>query len=189
MILTPSVSAAAGASPDDRTRSPNAVFHSTQALRGTNASAITDAHDRLWANPRSTPARSLIRNQPRSSRLPSASGVSQPPASTGRLMRGIGDDCLGDWLMPPPSSPTKTSSDRNRIAPNARMLIATPEMMWSMLNLTTAIAWIMPPIMPPTTAMIRPTHGPHCQAAQPPNQVPRIIMPSRPMLTTPARSE
>ena len=31
-------------------------------------------------------------------------------------------------------------------------------------------------------------HGPQCHPAQPANQVPRIIMPSRPMLTTPTRS-
>ena len=33
-----------------------------------------------------------------------------------------------------------------------------------------------------------PTHGPSCQAPQAPNQVPKIIIPSMPMLTMPTRS-
>ncbi len=80
------------------------------------------------------------------------------------------------------------TSDKNRIAPNANKLMATPEMMWLTLKVTVATAWMRPPRAPPTMARRRPTHGPHFQAPTAPNQVPKIIMPSMPMFTTPTRS-
>ena len=42
--------------------------------------------------------------------------------------------------------------------------------------------------MPPAIPMATPHHGPYCQAPQAPNQEPRIIIPSRPMLMIPERS-
>jgi hypothetical protein len=51
------------------------------------------------------------------------------------------------------------------------------------------MAWRRPPRPPPTSPQMIPAHGlPKFTVPQAPNQVPRIIMPSRPMLTTPARS-
>ena len=74
--------------------------------------------------------------------------------------------------------------------PAPRMLIATPDTMWSTPKVTVATACRRPPIMPPRIPAITPTQGlSKVNAAHAPNQVPRIIMPSRPMLTTPARSD
>lgn len=68
------------------------------------------------------------------------------------------------------------------------MLMATPETMWSTPKVTVARACSSPPSAPPTTPASTAAHGPYCQPAQPAANVPSIIMPSRPMLTTPARS-
>ena len=73
--------------------------------------------------------------------------------------------------------------------PMARMLIATPETIWSTAKVTVATAWSRPPMAPKTMAANRPAHGPHWYPAQPAPNVPRTSMPSRPMLTTPARSD
>src|SRR5512132_154565 len=64
----------------------------------------------------------------------------------------------------------------------ARMLMATPETMWSTPKVTVAMAWTA------ATASSSPTTGPHLYAPQAPNQVPKIIMPSMAMLTMPERS-
>lgn len=72
--------------------------------------------------------------------------------------------------------------------PPAKVMMATPEMMWSTPKVTVAVACRRPAAAPPATPMATPHHGPYCQAPHAPNQVPRIIMPSRPMLTTPERS-
>src|SRR5262245_15977861 len=69
------------------------------------------------------------------------------------------------------------------------MLIATPETMWSTPNVTVAMACTRPPRTPPSAPKMTPYQGPQLNAAYAPNQVPRIIMPSRPILTTPARSD
>ena len=66
--------------------------------------------------------------------------------------------------------------------------MATPEMTWLTLYFTTAKACSRPPIEPAMMPSARPVHGPNFHAAHAPNQVPRIIMPSMPMLTMPARS-
>ena len=69
------------------------------------------------------------------------------------------------------------------------MLIATPETMWSTPKITVAIACSSPPMRAeqhraedagPRAVVVAEVAG---------TQVPRIIMPSRPMLTTPARSD
>jgi hypothetical protein len=70
------------------------------------------------------------------------------------------------------------------------MLIATPETIWSTPKVTVATACIAPPMSPPTSPPITPSHAlPVTYAKSAPNQVPRIIMPSRPMFTTPERSD
>src|SRR6185312_8349558 len=70
------------------------------------------------------------------------------------------------------------------------MLIATPETIWSTPKVTVATACIAPPMSPPTSPPTTPSQAlPVTWAKSAPNQVPRIIMPSRPMFTTPERSD
>ena len=49
------------------------------------------------------------------------------------------------------------SSDRYRVIAGAKMLMATPEMMWSTLKRVTAVQWISPPSIPPRIANRTPT--------------------------------
>src|SRR5919112_4723580 len=70
----------------------------------------------------------------------------------------------------------------------ARMLMATPETMWSTRKVMVAMAWRAATTTPAATAVSSPATGPHWSAPQAPNQVPKIIMPSMPMLTIPERS-
>jgi hypothetical protein len=69
------------------------------------------------------------------------------------------------------------------------MLIATPYTTWSTPNEIVAIACNRAPTDPNTTAEIKPNQGPCLDPTKPPAHAPRIIIPSSPMLTTPARSE
>src|SRR5512132_2412121 len=70
----------------------------------------------------------------------------------------------------------------------ARMLMATPETMWSTRKVMVAMAWTAAAATPAAMASSSPATGPHLNAPQAPNQVPKIIMPSMPMLTMPERS-
>src|SRR5919108_1639996 len=72
--------------------------------------------------------------------------------------------------------------------PMARMRMATPETMWSTRKVMVAIPWMAAAATPATIASSSPATGPHLNAPQAPNQVPKIIMPSMPMLTMPERS-
>ena len=96
---------------------------------------------------------------------------------------------VGDWVTPPPGVSTKISADRKRVIPAPRMLIATPDTMWSTPKVTVASACSSPPRAPPTMPARTPHQAPNSNAPQAPNQVPRMSWPSRPMLTTPARSD
>ena len=189
--LTPRLSAATGCSPAARIRRPRLVRHRITTDAGTSARARSVAHEMSLVMPDSTADRSDTRNHPRSSTQPKRSGVDHPnrspPDRNGRSSSPT-ESTLGDWVMPPPGRLANTSRDRNRASAGARMLMATPEMMWSTPNPTVATAWSRPPAAPPAMPMAMPHHGPNSSAPQAPNQVPRIIIPSRPMLTTPARS-
>src|SRR6266536_2422896 len=70
----------------------------------------------------------------------------------------------------------------------ARMLMATPETIWSTRKVMVATAWMAAKTMAPTIAMSSPATTPNRIAPQAPNQAPKIIRPSRPMLTMPERS-
>src|SRR4029450_1041238 len=70
----------------------------------------------------------------------------------------------------------------------ARMLMATPETIWSTRKVIVAMACRAAAATPEVMASSSPTTGPHLYAPQAPNQVPKIIMPSMPMLTIPERS-
>src|SRR4029450_11991868 len=70
----------------------------------------------------------------------------------------------------------------------ARILMATPETMWSTRKVTVAMAWMEATATPDAMASSSPTSGPHLNAPQAPNQVPKILLPSMPMLTMPERS-
>src|SRR4030095_16741955 len=70
----------------------------------------------------------------------------------------------------------------------ARMLMATPETMWSTRKVMVAMAWTAAAATPAAMGRSSPTSRPHLNAPQAPNQVPKIIMPSMPMLTMPERS-
>src|SRR4029450_10520019 len=70
----------------------------------------------------------------------------------------------------------------------ARMLMATPETIWSTRKVIVAMACRAAAATPEVMASSSPTTGPHLYAPQAPNQVPKIIMPSMPMLTMPERS-
>lgn len=67
---------------------------------------------------------------------------------------------FGDWVCPPPGSPTKVSDARYCTAPSAMMLIATPEMMWSTPKITVASACTKPPSMPIRIAPATPAQAP-----------------------------
>ena len=54
----------------------------------------------------------------------------------------------GDWVGPPPGDAGRTSAARYWVTPSARMLIATPETMWSTPKVTVARAWSRPPSAP-----------------------------------------
>ncbi len=96
----------------------------------------------------------------------------------------------GDWVSPPPAMSAKTSVDRYFVTPRPRMFSATPDTTWSTPKVTVATACSSPPSTPPTAPASTPAQAlPVTIAPQAPNQVPRIMMPSRPMLTTPARSD
>ena len=69
------------------------------------------------------------------------------------------------------------------------MLMATPETTWSTPNEIVATAWSNAPTAPKIIAATKPSHGPCCEPINPPAHAPRIIIPSRPIFTTPARSE
>ena len=132
------------------------------------------------------------RNQRFSSSQPSGSGVRQPkkspPDRNGMVKCPMVPDIVGDLVIEPSPWPAKISLDRKRVIPGARMLMAKPDTTWSTPNVTVAMACSNPPKAPNTRPPTRAAYGPQCQPAQPAPHVPRIIIPSRPMLTTPARS-
>ncbi len=189
--LTPRLSAATGCSPAARIRKPRLVRHRITTEAGTRSSANRVAQETLLVIPDKRANRSDTRNHPWSESQPKRSGVlhpnKSPPETNGRSPCPT-ESTRGDWVMPPPERAAKTSPDRNRARAGARMLMATPEMMWSTPKPTVATAWSRPPAAPPAIPMARPHQGPNSSAPQAPNQVPRIIIPSRPIFTTPARS-
>lgn len=136
-------------------------------------------------SPRRTPAASASTGMPVRSTLPSTSG---PDARTGMSKVGMLPDMGGDWVGPPPVLGVKVSSERKRTVPAARRLMATPLTMWSTPKVTVARACSRPPRAPPMRAATSAASGPQRHPAKPAPQTPSIIMPSRPMLTTPARS-
>ena len=74
--------------------------------------------------------------------------------------------------------------------PSARKLIAVPETIWSARSVTEKIACSRP-ITPPAASPMKmpPTQLEVMSAPQAPKNAPVSIIPSRPMLTTPARSD
>ncbi len=196
---TPRESAAKGFSPADRRRRPNGVRHSSQAVNGTRAMASTTSSGMFVVRPRSAPARSDTYHQSLSWTQPRKLGVVQPkrspPDKNGTVTSGTSPLTDGEVLIDPP--PTADSlagwanvfDERYRVIPGARMLIATPDTMWSTPKPTVAMAWSMPPSAPPTMPKARPAHGPHWMPPHAADQVPSVIIPSRPMLTIPARSQ
>src|SRR5215211_7260418 len=104
--------------------------------------------------------------------------------SPGRSILGserTAGDCAS-WPSP------KATMDRKRGTPRARMLIATPDTIWSTRKVTVATAWISATSVPARVAISRPAIGPKRSDPQAPNQVPKIIIPSMPMFTMPDRS-
>ncbi len=74
--------------------------------------------------------------------------------------------------------------------PSASRFIEKPETIWSARSVTANTAWMSASSMPATMPMTRPsTHEPVTSAPQTPKKAPISIMPSRPMLMTPLRSE
>ena len=74
-----------------------------------------------------------------------------------RPTSGTGGDCF----CPPPGASLNSSLDRYSAMPGARMLIATPEMMWSTPTVTVTSACSSPPSRPQTAPKNTPAHGPH----------------------------
>ena len=74
--------------------------------------------------------------------------------------------------------------------PIARKLIAVPETIWSARSETAKMACTSPRAAPAASPMAMPPIQLDVRSApQAPKNAPVSIMPSRPMLTTPARSE
>jgi hypothetical protein len=153
-----------------------------QAVSGTSSRASSVNQRMSVTKPRSTLAVSEMKKMFQSLIV----------SSTSETPRTVNEPALrtrGDWDTEPPCIPPNTRSDRYRARPGARMLIATPDTIWSTPNWTVAIAWSRPPRAPPTSPATSPHQGePNSSAPHAPHQVPRIIMPSSPMLTMPERS-
>jgi len=109
---------------------------------------------------------------------------------TGTSLRTGMDTALRPWtLSEAPLEPQKTC-DMYAVKPMARMLMATPLTIWFPTNLTTRTAWSRPSRPPTSTAARTPSQGfPVKKLTATPEKAPVSIMPSRPMLTTPALSE
>src|SRR5262245_13177772 len=90
-----------------------------------------------------------------------------PPDRKGTVTFTVSPLTDGDVLIEPPPTADSVAGwanvldDRYRVMPGARMLIATPDTMWSTPNPTVAMACSNPPIAPPTIPKPRPAHGPH----------------------------
>ncbi len=153
MTFTPRVSAATGDSPQERSRSPKRVLHSSQMLPKMSSRPITVSDDRSLVNISTTPARSLTRNQCLSSSVLAGSEMKARSISN-----GVGSG--GDWVGPPPSSPLNHDSARNPATPAAMMFTATPETMWSTPTTTVARPWRTPPTIPNRTAPAMPAATP-----------------------------
>ena len=155
-------------------------------VNGIISSPITVAHDTESTNARSAPAGSDTKNH----RCLSThfSPLARPGIVSLPIVCWIAGELV---IVPSPFDPlpTKTSDDRKRVIPGAMRLIATPDTIWSTPKVIVARAWSRPPSMPPNAPPTSVAHGPQCHPAKAAVQVPRIIMPSRPMLATPARSE
>ena len=121
----PCDSPASGRSPQIRSRSPKRVRHSSQAVSGTSASAISVTRDRLLTSPRSEAGQVgdeepiLLRRSSRGGRA-SSSSEQMPPARNGNVKlpdrRHAGrlrDRAAGSNLS------VKISEDRNRAMPGA----------------------------------------------------------------------
>ncbi len=82
------------------------------------------------------------------------------------------------------------SWNANAVMPVARMLIAVPETIWSARRWIAKTACTSASMAPKKAAPTSPSsHVPVLSAAQMPKNAPISIIPSSPMLTTPARSE
>src|SRR3954451_20792476 len=143
--------------------------------------------------PDTKPPTSETPNQRQDAMRLSGSGVFQarkrPPDRYGRVNSPILPDTPGELVSEPPCSPTNSTLAMNRATPGARMLMANPATMWLTPNVTVANPRRSPPSSPPSAPPRTPNQGPCCQANQPPNTVPAVIMPSSPMLTVPLRSD
>ena len=70
--------------------------------------------------------------------------VARGPAARRVAMSSSG----GDWDSPAPFTPSNAITERYCVTPRPRMLIATPETMWSTPKVTVAIACSSPPTAP-----------------------------------------
>ncbi len=84
----------------------------------------------------------------------------------------------------------KKAWQTNRVRPMANTLIATPLTTWSTRKVTVATAWIRAITMPDRMAAMRPTQM-LWKVIEPQTSISdvTVMMPSRAILTTPARSE
>ena len=74
--------------------------------------------------------------------------------------------------------------------PSARKLIAVPPTIWSARRWIAKKAWMSAKPAPAAAAQSRPSgHEPSLSAPRMPKNAPVSIIPSRPMFTTPLRSE
>ncbi len=103
--LTPSVSAACGASPQERSRSPNGVRHSTHQEPTSSSTANTVRTFTLVVSARRMPATSAT-----SQVLDCSSDSSQSPRPG--IERNGNWSSGGDWVGPPPGRPVKVRTAR-----------------------------------------------------------------------------
>src|SRR5712691_1586411 len=190
---TPRESAATGFSPAERMCRPVLVRQNHQYDAGISASARIVSPERFAVRPFASPVMSEITIQCRPSTHPNTSDVlwrpkNGPPDRNGNVKWKTVLVTWGDWVALPPVDGGYATTERNRAIPPARMLMATPETTWSTPNVTVATACRSPPAAPPPAPRSTPQYGPNFQPAQAPNHVPRIIIPSSPMFTTPTRS-
>ncbi len=126
---------------------------------------MTVSQATLVVRPFTKPARSLRKNHCLSFNHPSGSGdlhpKRSPPEISGTVNRPIDCVMVGDCVIVPSFTPTKTSLDKKRVMPGARMLMAMPATIWFTPNVTVASPNSRPPRAPPIPPQTNAAHGPH----------------------------
>ena len=151
--LTPTESAAAGFSPQARMRRPRPVRNINHHVSGTRATTSSVSTLTSVTRPSVTRATSDMIG------IDAAATGSSSAWAPGRLTVGSAST-VGDWVIVPPSMPSKKIEDRNRARPAASRLSASPATAWSIRKTTASTASAIPNDIPAATPARIPPTGP-----------------------------